>query len=309
MKEMKKYLFRAIQLSILSVITGYCILFLPDSLSASADDMQEYASAVDEEEKNEADNTLLRTERLFQPLIADPRWPHFSISYQYYIDDDELENVGSTTFGETLPFYRSKAPFSGIWQIGIQAAVFAIFDLDADSMDLINADYMVGIPVSYSKDDFSTMLRLFHQSSHLGDEFLLRSRIDRINLSYEAIDLRVSYDFPKWLRVYSGAGYLVRKDPDDLKRWSIQNGIELRNLPDYLGKTLSPVLAVDIKNKQESEWKSDVTLRFGVQIVNEKTVWNKVHLLLEYFNGRSSHGQFYERQLQNVSLGMHFYFE
>lgn len=36
-------------------------------------------------------------------------------------------------------------------EVGIQAGVFSIFDLDAESYDLINADYTVGVPLSFKK--------------------------------------------------------------------------------------------------------------------------------------------------------------
>jgi hypothetical protein len=45
-------------------------------------------------------------------------------------------------------------------------------------------------------------VRLFHQSSHLGDEFLLRNRVERINLSYESADLKLSYKFFALLRTF-----------------------------------------------------------------------------------------------------------
>ncbi|WP_375136022.1 DUF1207 domain-containing protein [Nitrosomonas oligotropha] len=41
---------------------------------------------------------------------------------------------------------------------------------------------------------FSVCARIYHQSSHLGDEFLLRKAgfaFNRVNLSYEGIDLRL----------------------------------------------------------------------------------------------------------------------
>jgi hypothetical protein len=43
--------------------------------------------------------------------------------------------------------------------------------------------------------------RVLHQSSHLGDEFLLRNRTTRINLSYEALDLLLSYETEFGLRL------------------------------------------------------------------------------------------------------------
>lgn len=38
---------------------------------------------------------------LFYPLLADPRWPHFSGSYQNYIGNNQLKDVGAPNFGET----------------------------------------------------------------------------------------------------------------------------------------------------------------------------------------------------------------
>jgi hypothetical protein len=67
---------------------------------------------------------------LFDPLIADPRWPHFSMAYQRYLDDAELKNVAAVSFGETISLYRSHAPFGGLWEVGFQAGIFSIFDLD-----------------------------------------------------------------------------------------------------------------------------------------------------------------------------------
>ena len=83
-------------------------------------------------------------------------------------------------------------------ELGIQAGVFAIFDLNSQSFDLINADYLVGIPLTIKTGNFANLTRIFHQSSHLGDEFLLRGQTnERINLSYEAVNslLSLSEDF------------------------------------------------------------------------------------------------------------------
>jgi len=81
---------------------------------------------------------------------------------------------------------------------------------------------MVGIPLSFRYEGFSMMLRVFHQSSHLGDEFLLRTRTERINLSYQSVDLKLSYEFGNLLRLYAGGGYLFGQDPSSLKPLSVQ---------------------------------------------------------------------------------------
>jgi hypothetical protein len=292
----------------LSVIEGVSDVVVTDRWEDSNDNQKEDLHGP-EGKKIGIPVSQLRQGRLFEALIADPRWPHFSISYQRYIDDRELRNVGATSFGETLPFYTSEAPFGGEYRIGIQAAVFAVFDLDTESIDLINADYWVGIPLTYRKGAFSSLIRLYHQSSHLGDEFLLRSRIDRINLSYEAFNLTTSYEPLTWLRLYSGASYIFHKQPPDLDPWSIQYGLEVKSPSPYLRGNFTPVFGADFKNSEEQNWSTDISLRAGFQIESEKTVWNRLYFMLEYFHGHSPNGQFYDRSTEYLSLATHFYFQ
>ena len=169
---------------------------------------------------------FLPSGNLFEPLIADPRWPRFSMGYRYFTD--EATNVGSATFGETFALYRNRGPFSGLWEVGFQAGVFSIFDLDAPSSDLVNTDFFAALQATYRLNDFSTFFRILHQSSHLGDEFLLRNRIDRINLSFEGANLILSYRPFDWLRLYGGGAYLFDLDPAGIKPWATQAGIELQ---------------------------------------------------------------------------------
>ncbi len=266
------------------------------------------AMAAEDEEGIE----LLPSGTLFDPLIADPRWAHFSAAYQYFIDDEEIESAAAVSFGETFGLLGGPAPFEGRWQLDFQAAVFGLFDLDAESKDLINADYWVGLPISYrSKNErFAAMVRFFHQSSHLGDEFLLRDRVGRVNLSYEAADLKLSYNIGHGLRVYGGLGYLLNVEPADIDPFSTQAGVEYL-APFTLGGgplRLRPVAAADLQNREESDFSSDVSLRAGVQFESTGKISQRVQLLVEYFNGRNPNGQFYARSLEYLGLGAHVYF-
>jgi len=272
----------------------------------------EIAPRVDEEKAQiEPDlPALLPRGLLFKPLLADPRWPHFSASYQNYSDDAQLQDVGSANFGETFSIYRFGAPWNSVMEFGIQAGVFSIFDLNASSKDLINADYFVGIPLTFKKGPFSDMLRIFHQSSHLGDEFILRGRAkERINLSYESVDNVLSCSLPLGFRIYAGGGYLFDQDPSDLKPWSSQAGVEFRSPVRWFGGVLSPVVALDIQNRQESSWNTDLSLRAGFQLANRNVLSRKMMLLFEYYNGKSPNGQFFEETIEFFGIGLHFFYE
>src|SRR5262249_36544577 len=140
----------------------------------------------------------------FKPLIADPRWPQFSIAYQYYIDYDLFQDIGAVSAGETFALVRYDLDDGGSVEGAVHGGIFAIFNPGSPSEDLVNADYFGGPPITYAKGNFSTMFRIFHQSSHLGDEFLLDTPIQRVNLSYEEANLLASYDLTQDLRLYGG---------------------------------------------------------------------------------------------------------
>jgi Protein of unknown function (DUF1207) len=261
---------------------------------------------------------FLPSGRIFGPLLADPRWPHFYASYQNYTKGSGLDDVGSVGFGETIVLYRDTVPFGGQWETGIQAGVFSIFDLDSSSMDLINADYFAAVFASYGLAGFEGMGRVFHQSSHLGDEFLLRqlSSLNRLNLSYEGVDLKLSYHvlhgliaprYDRVVRVYAGAGYLFHRDPSSLAPWSTQAGVELQS-PWAMPYNIRPVAAVDLQNREENNWSTDISVRAGLAFESVQVLDRKLALLFEYFSGHSPNGQFFRERIEYFGVGLHLFF-
>ena len=253
-------------------------------------------------------STFLPDGYLFDQLLADPRWPHFSLAYIYHLHDKQIGSAGQANFGETLTFYRDQAPFDGQWEFGIQAGVFSLFDLEAKSKDLINADYRGGVFATYRTHDFSTILRVFHQSSHLGDEFVLRNTTKRINLSYEEVEALVSYKFFQAFRLYGGGGYLFDQEPSDLKPGRVQYGVEFESPWTYGNGALRPILAANLQNEEESNWSTDISLRGGIQFENWQLGHRKLQLLVEYSKGYSPNGQFYTRKIETIGLGAHLRF-
>jgi hypothetical protein len=251
---------------------------------------------------------LLPAGHLFQPLLADPRWPHFSAAYRYYLDHPELTHVGAVSFGETIPLYRGTGFAESQWEAGIQAGVFALFQMDAPSKDLLNADYFASLYGVWRRGPLSALGRVFHQSSHLGDELLLRTRVERINLTYESVDLKLSYDLPWGFRVYGGGGYLFDQEPETLKPWTAQGGMEFRSPWMFAAGHVRPVAAVDLQTREENRWHLDVSARAGIQFESVRVLERKLQLLVEYFYGNSPDGQFYKRRVDYLGLGAHFHF-
>src|SRR5688572_1775441 len=178
---------------------------------------------------------------IFCPLIADPKETRSFVAYQRGKSPDQpltipeqnqvtlapfdtdIANVG---VGDAIGLARwsGARPGDGV-QLSLAAGVFAQFDLATSSFDLINADYVIGLPLTFRRSGFSGRLRLYHQSSHLGDEFLLSADPERINLSFESAELILSQAFGG-LRVYGGGEFFFNRDPSDLDPLLAHGGAE-----------------------------------------------------------------------------------
>ena len=254
---------------------------------------------------------VLDRSKLFAPLLADPRWPHFYASYLHYTvpgGDTNARDAGSVGFGDTIAFYRDSFSDGQRYELGLQAAVFALFDLGAPSNDLVNADYFVGPYAAYRNGNFSVLGRVYHISSHLGDEFLLRNRVDRVNLSFETVDAVASYEFPAGFRAYGGASYIFHREPDDLRPFGVQYGIEYRSPHTFAGGLIRPVAAADFQHREESDYSLDLSLRAGLQFEDPTRFSQRAQVLLEYYQGQSPNGQFYDNRIEYFGVGLHLYF-
>lgn len=255
---------------------------------------------------------FLPRDLLVAPFHADPRWPHFSILARRVEQGQEPKDTGSANFGEAWSLYRNTTPDGGQWEIALQTAVFSIFNLTAlsGSKDLVNADYTVGLLACYRSGRLSGFLRLHHQSSHLGDEYILNSRtpVKRVNLSFEELDLKVSYDLPNGFRLYGGIGKLGNVDPENLGLGTRQLGAEFESPKTLWGGKVRPVAYLDTQANERSDWKLATTLMAGFQFEDAKIGDRKIQLLAEYFSGPSPNGQFYTRTTRWFGLGLHMYY-
>jgi len=264
-----------------------------------------------QQEPTKPESKFLPRGLLIAPFHADPRWPHFSMASRQ-VTLGQPSNTGSANFGETFALYRNAAPLDGQWEIALQAGVFSIFNMNAPSgsKDLVNADYTVGLLTSYRTGPFSGFLRLHHQSSHLGDEFILNSQtpINRINLSFEELDLKLSYELASWFRIYGGGGMLVARDPSYLKRGTSQVGTELTSPWTLWGGKLRPVAYADFQANARSNWRVASSVMAGLQFENARIGDRRLQVLAEYFSGPSPNGQFHTQYTEWFELGVHLYY-
>jgi hypothetical protein len=256
---------------------------------------------------------------LFCPRVADPKEPRTFASLVRGRSPGEpadaargplspLETtVGVIGVGDAIGLARWGGPRPGDGvQLGIVASIFAQFDLEAHSFDLINADYLVALPLTLRRGSFSARLRVYHQSSHLGDEFLLREEPERINLAFESIELILSQAFGP-VRAYAGAEHLFNRDPPELESGVVHAGLELRPAA---GRIPGFIAAIDVKSTEEQEWRPAWSARGGLELGwgrDPEHPRRAVRILLEAYDGPSPYGQFYRERLRYWGAGLHIW--
>jgi len=251
---------------------------------------------------------------VFCPLIADPKAAYSYVSYVRGASSSPLgTDLGSVGIGDRFGLVRWGGPRPGEGvQISLEGSVFAQFDLNTPSYDLINADYLVSLPVTFRRGPLSARTRIYHQSSHLGDEFVLRSRIPRENFAFQSAEEILSLDEGP-LRVYAGGEYFFNATPSNVETRLFHGGVELRQRASALrlGSLASVrlVAAGDVKTVKLADWETGWSVRAGFEISRAKEALHasrRWSVLGHYYDGPSPYGQFFQSDVRYYGIGLHF---
>lgn len=254
---------------------------------------------------------------LFPAMVANPLQISFSVGKRF---NDRVwgHDNSVVTFGDQFPIYR----WSNVWewkgdlQLELEAGVFTIFNNDNDVV-LANADYYVGIPLSYAVDRWAFRSRIYHISAHLGDEYLIKHRHKyfrhpklRKNKSFEAVDFYTSYQLSDSVRLYGGIGSVVHSDSEMHMRPLYANyGFEMRilrhNFKQLYGQ---PFLAVDMQNWQENNFKFNANYALGYEWGKIYGIGRKLRLFFEYHEGYSCDGQFSRKRTDWLAIRLSYGF-
>ena len=136
------------------------------------------------------------------------------------------------------------------------------------SYDLINADYVFGVPITARIGSFSARVRAYHQSSHLGDEFLLRAdHPERENLSFQSVEAILSFDV-SFVRVYGGGEYLFNQQPERVEHAHRPRRHRAPPAQSALrvGWGIHLIAAGDVKALEREDWKAGYSVRAGLEM-------------------------------------------
>lgn len=253
---------------------------------------------------------------LFAPPLADQKEPRFSFSYQRVhfsegaLPSDPMRSTidaGLVSAGGVYGLWgRREVPGCDGVQVGLTGGVFSQFNLDAPSQDLINTDFIIGTQITARRAGVSGRVRLYHQSSHLGDEFLLHNpTVVRVDFGFQAIEALGSYEHA-WWRLYGGGGYIFFKGRER-NAGMLQGGAEVHGaIGDTFG--VRPVASLDVTSLQARDWKTTTSAVAGLEWASAYRT-RRLRALLVFVDGYSPFGQFSVQQtVRNAGLQLQLEF-
>lgn len=243
---------------------------------------------------------------LFPPLIANPRAVLNTIGYRWQWGQS-TRYLGRTavavSFGDIFPLYRfiDIGKIHAKIQISLEAGAWPLFRIDHnephDWSEFVNADYFLGVPITGQIKQWFFSLRLYHISTHLGDELMVNNPdLLRVNPSYEGVDLFVAHQWSDNFRPYAGIGRVFRSDETfPLLPLYIEWGAEIRMLRrtvHYNRLYGQLFVAAHFKTWEAWHWALDSTVVAGYEWSKLRGAGRRFRIFMEWHNGFAPDGQF-----------------
>jgi len=170
--------------------------------------------------------------------------------------------VALAELAEQIPFWLHRDADGPVELAGTFAARAASrFDLQGSNNEFIEAHFRVGFQLRARVGHVAARAELYHVSSHLGDEFLVRTGRQPISTSREGIELLVQHEPLPGLLVYGGPGFLLRSTRN-FDSPSVRGGLEW-DAGRILGP-FAPFFGAEIFAWSELGWNPTFSSEFGV---------------------------------------------
>lgn len=237
--------------------------------------------------------------RVFQALLADPREIQLSASYYRLNGQDDADVALGHSWGMTR--WNLKDGWKLQWDI--EGMAYSRFGLSGAVNDFDTVDFIGRLPLDFRKDDFSGRVMIFHESSHLGDDYIRATGDLGSRYSIDGVRGQLSEQV-RALRLYVGGTYLLETVPAP-QRGAVQAGCELTSAPYHWlrGHPATLFLAQDVQSNENAAWNVNSNSVVGVRVLQDGTT-RAIRFQLGYFDGHSPYGQFYltKEHYANVAI-------
>jgi len=249
----------------------------------------------------------------FRPLLVSPKEPRssFTLLKVTVTDDGDPATTGTSEYsagdiavGALVGLWAHAVSACGGIQVNLLGGVFSQFNLDSYSRDLTNTDFIVGTQISMRSGGLSGRVRIYHQSSHLGDDYVRHNpSTGDLNFGFQSVDGLISFDRGSW-RAYAGTGYVLFQNGEGSSAL-VQGGGEFRARRPW--KIFRPVAGLDLLSLQKRSWGLTTSASAGFEWASPSES-RRMRGMVVFHNGYTPFGQFAIQQ-QSRALGLQLQIE
>ena len=207
------------------------------------------------------------------------------------------EQEGEAILGENFPVVALKRGPRPI-VVGVGSQVYGRFSLDDSKSALISMDWVAGLNTTALLGAWALTLQLYHESSHLGDEYADDFGAGRLDWTREVAAGWASYGFGDW-RVTGGASYVL-DDGLSLPRPGAALGLDFNGNRQGGYGGVQPVVGLYAEATSATRWRLSSSAKLGVTFGTQGT--QRLGLALIAHDGLSTQRQFFREESQYIGL-------
>jgi uncharacterized protein DUF1207 len=212
------------------------------------------------------------------------------------------EQEGEVVLGENFPLVTLKGGRRPII-LGFGSQVYGRFSLTDPKSALISTDWVVAVNTTAALDAWALTLELYHESSHLGDEYGDRFPADRLDWTREVLAGWASYVAGVW-RFTAGASYVL-DDQLNLPAPAGSFGIDYHGRSrGFMRGQVRPVAGIFAEASAATNWRVSTSAKLGMAFATGES--HDISLGLIAHDGLSTQRQFYRQESQYIGLELRF---
>ncbi|HET8835011.1 MAG TPA: DUF1207 domain-containing protein [Gemmatimonadales bacterium] len=214
------------------------------------------------------------------------------------------EPEAEVAVGENFPVLalrRGERPVT----LGFGTQVYGRFSLGDRKSALISNDWVVGLNTTAALGRWTVTGEIYHESSHLGDEYSDRFSASRLDWTREVAAAWLTYG-PGPVRITGNLSYVLI-DELDLKRpgAALAADYEGRPFGRFLGGPVRPVGGIFFQGEAATDWRISTSAKLGIA-VSRAGGRREIGIALIAHDGLSTQRQFFRRESRYIGGELRF---
>ena len=213
------------------------------------------------------------------------------------------DTEAEVALGENFPLLMLKGGERPI-ALGFGSQVYARFSLSDSKSSLISHDWVVGVNATAALGRWDVTVELFHESSHLGDEYGDRFHVSRLDWTREVGALWVGYRTGGWRM--SGSASYVLLDELGLERPAFAWALDWRGGPlmRMLDGQIRPLAGIYTEAAGATGWRVSTSAKLGITLPSGSG--RELGIALIAHDGLSTQRQFFRSESRYVGMEVRF---